>query len=247
MDNSYELNLCHLYPDLLNVYGDFGNILILKYRCEKRGIKANIHNVKIKDDFLEDEMDIVLLGGGQDFEQSIVSSDLMEKRDKIRDYIEDDGVFIGICGGYQLLGKHYITAKGETVSGLDILPIRTEQGDKRYINDIIIKDMLSENLFVGFENHGGHTFLSDGVVPLGKVVYGNGNNGKDGFEGVRYKNTIGTYLHGSLLSKNPNLADELIKKAINRKYKVDVELSKLDDTFEMKAKEEMIKRFVKEN
>ncbi len=247
MDNNYELNLCHLYPDLLNVYGDFGNILILKYRCEKRGIKVNIHNVKIKNDFLEKEMDIVLLGGGQDFEQSIVSSDLMEKRDKIRDFIEDDGVFIGICGGYQLLGKHYITATGETVPGLDILPIRTEQGDTRYINDIIIKDLKSDNLFVGFENHGGQTFLSEGVEPLGKVVYGNGNNGKDGFEGVRYKNTIGTYLHGSLLAKNPNLADELIKKALYKKYKIDIELSELDDTFELKAKEEIIKRFVKES
>ncbi|MFV0519378.1 MAG: type 1 glutamine amidotransferase [Lachnospirales bacterium] len=244
MENFYELNFCHLYPDLLNVYGDFGNILILKYRCEQRGIKVNLFNVKLKDDFLYNEMDIVLLGGGQDFEQSIVSEDLKAKAEDIKKYIEEDGVFIGICGGYQLLGEHYITAKGDVVEGLKILPIKTEQGNSRFINDIIIEDLENKNTYVGFENHGGLTYLLDEAKPLGKVLYGNGNNGEDGFEGVRYKNTVGTYLHGSLLAKNPLLADELIKKALYKKYKKEIDLDYLDNTLEECAKEILVEKLL---
>ncbi|MFV0441500.1 MAG: type 1 glutamine amidotransferase [Lachnospirales bacterium] len=241
MEN-YELNLCHLYPDLLNVYGDYGNILILKYRCEQRGIKTNLVNVGINDNFDYKNMDITLIGGGQDFEENIVSSDLFQKKKDIKNYVEDMGVLIGICGGYQLLGDYYVTSTGDKVVGLKLIPVYTEKGDKRIINDIIIEDLVTKEKYVGFENHGGRTFLKEGCKPLGKVLYGTGNNGEDGYEGCVYKNTLGTYLHGSLLAKNEKLCDNLIKRAVKRKYKVDIELEELDSNLEKMARKVILDR-----
>ncbi len=239
-----EINICHLYPNLLNTYGDYGNILILKHRCEQRGIKVNLTNVTVKETFDYKNTDILLIGGGQDFEQSIVAKDMASKHDDLQSYIEDNGVLISICGGYQLLGHSYVTSTSGVVDGLGLLPIKTvaESDSSRIIDDIVIEDLQTKELYVGFENHGGKTYLLEGGEALGKVVYGQGNNGKDGLEGVRYKNAIGTYLHGSLLSKNPNLADDLILKALKRKYNEDIQLDKLEDTFEEKAREHMLKK-----
>lgn len=238
-----ELNLCHMYPDLLNVYGDIGNILILKYRAEHRGIKTNIFNVSINDKFDPDLYDIVFFGGGQDYEQSIVSSDLKKnKKNALIHYIESNKVFLSICGGYQLLGKYYVTSKGEEIEGLNALDIYTKSGEKRFIGNTVIYNKEFNETYVGFENHSGKTYIGS-LKPLGKVLVGYGNNGEDGLEGCIYKNTFCTYFHGSLLSKNPELADRLLSLALGNKYG-EFLLPPLDDTFELKAKEFIIRREV---
>lgn len=236
-----ELNICHLYPDLLNVYGDVGNILILKHRAELRGITVNIFNLSLKDSFDKDLYDITFFGGGQDYEQSIVAEDIFNtKRDAIKDYIESSKVFLAICGGYQLLGKYYMTSTGEKLNGLDILNIYTEACSDRFIGNTAIVNEEFNETYVGFENHSGRTFIND-LKPLGKVIHGYGNNGSDGYEGCIYKNTYGTYFHGSLLSKNPELADRLINSALEKKYS-DFKLESIDDIYELKAKEFMLSK-----
>lgn len=237
-----EINICHLYPDLLNVYGDIGNILILKYRAEKRGIKVNIFNVSLNDMFSKEKYDIVLFGGGQDYEQSIVSKDLNgTKRLALREYIENGRVVIAICGGYQLLGNYYTTPLGEKLKGLELLNIYTEGGGTRFIGNTVIHNEIFNETYVGFENHSGRTYIGD-LKPLGKVINGYGNNGEDGFEGCIYKNVYCTYFHGSLLSKNPELSDRILRSALENKYGK-VELSPLNDTTELNAKEFIIKSY----
>ncbi|APH18859.1 type 1 glutamine amidotransferase [Clostridium botulinum] len=237
-----ELNICHLYPDLLNVYGDIGNILVLKYRAQQRGIKINVSNVSIKDSFPIDKYDIALFGGGQDYEQSIVSKDMVEtKKDDLTEYIEKGKVLLAICGGYQLLGKYYTTPEGEKLDGLGILDIYTEGGDIRFIGNTVIKNEEFNETYVGFENHSGRTYIGN-LKPLGKVIAGYGNNGEDQEEGCIYKNTFCTYFHGSLLSKNPELADRLLSTALKNKYGDEIELEPLDDNLEFKAKEFIVNR-----
>jgi len=239
-----ELNICHLYPDLLNVYGDIGNILILKYRANKRNIDVNITNLSMGESFNKDEYDIVFFGGGQDYEQSIVSNDLIQtKKAALTEYVEDGKVLLSICGGYQLLGKYYTTPEGEKLDGLGILDIYTDGGTTRFIgNTILTSDEWSDPL-VGFENHSGRTYIGN-LKPLGKLIVGFGNNGEDGYEGCIYKNTFGTYFHGSFLSKNPEFADHLLSLALNNKY-TSIVLDPIDDTYENKAKEVVIKRETK--
>lgn len=240
--NDLELNICHLYPDLLNVYGDYGNILVLKYRCKKRNIKVNLFNVSINDEFSPKDYDIVLLGGGQDYEQSIVCKDLLKnKKTTIKEYVESGKVLLSICGGYQLLGTHYITSSGDKLKCLGILDIYTESSSDRLIGDVVIYNEEFDETYVGFENHSGKTYIGN-LKPLGKIVNGFGNNSQDGFEGCVYKNTFGTYLHGSLLSKNPELADKLIKIALENKYNEEINLSSIDDGLEFKGKNFMINR-----
>lgn len=237
-----EFNICHLYPDLLNVYGDFGNIAVLRYRLEKRGFKVNIHNVSIGNNFESSLYDIVFFGGGQDYEQAIVSSDLMEnKKYAIKEYIENEGVFLSICGGYQLLGKYYTTPDGQKLEGLNILDLYTEPGDTRFIGNTVIYNEDLDHTYVGFENHSGRTYLGN-LKPFGKCIEGYGNNGTDGYEGCIYKNTFGTYFHGPLLSKNPELADRLIYLAVSKRQG-SCTLEPLDDRLELKAKEIILNRF----
>lgn len=241
-----EINICHLYPDLLNVYGDVGNVLILKHRAEERNIKVNIENISTGETFEKDKYDIVFFGGGQDYEQSIVSKDLIEiKKDDIKDYIESGKVFLSICGGYQLLGKYYTTPDGEKLEGLGILDIYTEAGDTRFIGNTVIYNEEFNETYVGFENHSGRTYIKD-LKPLGVVKVGYGNNGEDKKEGCVYKNTYCTYFHGSLLSKNPELADRLISTALKNKYNEEICLTTLDDSLEIKAKNSIIKRELKD-
>lgn len=239
-----EINICHLYPDLLNVYGDLGNILILKYRCEQRGIKVNIKNLSMGEPFNKEDYDIVFFGGGQDYEQSIVAKDLSgSKKEALQEYIENGKVLMAICGGYQLLGKYYTTPNGEKLEGLSILDIFTEAGDNRFIGNTLIKNEEFNETYVGFENHSGRTYIGN-LKPLGKVIKGYGNNGRDGYEGCIYKNTFCSYFHGSLLSKNPELADRLITSALTLKYG-SIELSPLEDSYELGAKEYMISKLLK--
>ena len=231
-----ELTICHLYPDLLNVYGDVGNVLILKHRASLRGIDVNIVNSSLNDTLDKDNIDIIFFGGGQDYEQSIVSNDLNTiKKDDIKEYIEDGKVFLAICGGYQLLGKYYTAPNGEKINGLGILNIYTEGGDTRFIGNTEIYNESFDETYVGFENHSGRTYIND-HTPLGKCIHGYGNNGQDGYEGCIYKNTFGSYFHGSFLSKNHEFADRLLLLALQNKYGTDVKLDLLDDELELKAK-----------
>lgn len=239
-----EINICHLYPDLLNVYGDFGNILILKYRCEMRNIKVTITNISLNDEFIPEDYDIVFFGGGQDYEQSIVSPDLFAKRDKLNEYINSGKVFLAICGGYQLLGSFYETPTKEKIEGLKILDLYTLANETRFIGNTEIESEIDGKTFkfVGFENHSGKTYLGESLTPLGKVIHGFGNNGEDQSEGAIFKNTYCTYFHGSLLSKAPELADKLIKEALSLKNNENVVLEPLDDTFENQARDYIIKK-----
>ena len=240
-----ELTICHLYPDLLNVYGDVGNVLILKHRALLRGIDVRIVNCSIGDTLDKDNTDIIFFGGGQDFEQSIVSDDLNNmKKQPLTEYVEDGKVMLAICGGYQLLGKYYTAPNGEKIEGLGILDIYTEGGDTRFIgNTEIINEEFNET-YVGFENHSGRTYINN-HKPLGKCVHGYGNNGSDGYEGCIYKNTFGSYFHGSFLSKNPEFADRLLSIALQNKYGREIKLEHLKDEFELKAKHSIIERLKK--
>lgn len=240
-----NITIGHLYPDLLNLYGDRGNIQCLKKRCEWRGIRAEVREFRLGDVIDFRDLDIVLLGGGSDREQKIVCNKLKENKKEFQEYVEENGVVIAICGGYQLLGKYYQTEEG-IIEGLGLVDLYTEQKEGRLISNIVLQSDLFSMPIVGFENHGGRTFIGENK-PFGKVLYGNGNNGESGDEGVIYKNVIGTYLHGPLLPKNPQVADYLIQKALERKYKRPMELKELDDKEEKEANDYIYKRFVTEN
>ena len=229
------INITHLYPDLLNLYGDRGNIKALTQRLKWRGIDVNVTKIE-GDDILDlKNTDILFLGGGSDREQLIVEQKLLKYQDKIKDYVENDGVIVAVCGGYQLLGNYY-KSHGETIKGLEIIDYHTEAKEQRLIGNIVIRCSIDGLEFdvVGFENHGGRTVLNN-ANPLGKVIKGFGNNGEDGFEGVLYKNVFGTYLHGPLLPKNPKLTDIILTRALKRKYENFEGLTKIDDTLEEKT------------
>lgn len=238
-----KLTIGHLYPDLLNLYGDRGNIQCLMKRCLWRGIETETVSFELDDKIDFSNLDIVLLGGGSDREQMLVCEKLKEIQKDFKEYVEQNGVVIAICGGYQLLGNYYKTDMG-TIEGLSLVDMYTEQGENRLIDNIVLQSELFDMPVVGFENHGGRTFIGENK-PLGKVLYGSGNDGKSGYEGVVYKNVIGTYLHGPLLPKNPQLADELILRALKKKYGEDVTLSALDDSQEKAANDYIYNRFVK--
>lgn len=238
-----KLTIGHLYPDLLNLYGDRGNIQCLMKRCLWRGIEAETIAFELDDKIDFSNLDIVLLGGGSDREQMLVCEKLKEIQKDFKEYVEQGGVVIAICGGYQLLGNYYKTDMG-TIEGLSLVDMYTEQGEDRLIDNIVLQSEIFDMPIVGFENHGGRTFIGKNK-PLGKVLYGSGNDGKSGYEGVVYKNVIGTYLHGPLLPKNPQLADELILRALKKKYGEDVTLSPLDDSQEKAANDYIYNRFVK--
>ena len=238
-----KITIRHLYPDLLNLYGDRGNIQCLMKRCEWRGIEARTIAYELGDRIDFSDLDIVLLGGGSDREQMLVCEKLQEIQSEFKDYVENDGVVIAICGGYQLLGKYYKTDAG-TMQGLDLVDLYTVQGEGRLIDNIVLRSDLFDMPIVGFENHGGRTEIGSNR-PLGKVLYGSGNDGRSGYEGVVYRNVIGTYLHGPLLPKNPCLADELILRALRRRYGQEVALAPLPDEEEKAANEYVYRRFVK--
>lgn len=237
-----NIKIVHLYPDLLNLYGDRGNIACLKKRLEWRGIDAELIRYTCDDEsFSLSDSDIIFIGGGSDREQKIVCSKLLRHKDELKDYVEGNGVLAAVCGGYQLLGKYYKLAD-ETIEGLDILDIYTEQGKKRLIGNVVLQSDYTGGKIVGFENHGGRTYIGS-HSPLGKVVYGNGNDEKSGYEGVVYKNVIATYLHGPLLPKNPRLCDILLENALKRRYSDFTNLAPLDDGMEIVASEYIVNRF----
>lgn len=236
-----RLRIAHLYPDLLNLYGDMGNIITIKKRCEWRNIETQIDSIYGNEKINFTDYDLVFLGGGSDREQLLVRDKLMTMKKELTGYVNDGGVLLAVCGGYQLLGSYYKLQK-ETIQGLEILNVQTEIGQTRLISDVVLQND-DFGTIVGFENHGGRTEIND-HQPLGKVLYGNGNNGKSGYEGVIYKNVIATYLHGSLLPKNPKLADHIIQKMLKQRG-LPTQLCPLDDTMEENAHRYIVERFNK--
>ena len=235
-----KITIAHLYPDLLNLYGDRGNITSLVYRLKKRGIEAVVNEYELSDNINFEDTDIIFIGGGSDREQLLVCNRLREFKDEINNYADRGGCIVAVCGGYQLLGKYY-KLENETVPGIELLDIYTEQGSGRLIGNIVLESELTGDKIVGFENHGGRTYINS-HKPLGKVVYGFGNNDSHDYEGVVWKNVIGTYLHGTLFPKNPKLADYVIQKAIERRYG-DFELVPLDDKIEYMAHDYIVNKY----
>lgn len=230
-EKNLKISIAHLYPKLLNLYGDMGNIITLKNRCEWRGIDVEFDEINIGDSIKNH--DLYFIGGGQDKQQEEVASELYSHRADLLSQRDDGAVFLGICGGYQLFGHYYQPHDKDKLKGISLLDVYTVAGNKRFIGNVTVKtDFLSPATLVGFENHSGLTYLDGDTLPLGIVSVGSGNNGKDGHEGARYKNVFGTYLHGSLLPKNPHFADYLIELALERRYGEKISLSKLDDKLE---------------
>ncbi|MBQ3275942.1 MAG: glutamine amidotransferase [Oscillospiraceae bacterium] len=239
-----ELKICHLYPDVLNLYGDRGNIACMRRRLEWRGIGCAVTELPLGtvDDLTG--YDLFFIGGGQDFEQTVLLSDLNAgRRDDIRAAAEDGKTFLCICGGYQLLGRGYRTADGEWCDYTGILDFVTEGSRDRMIGNYAFRlgPESGGGVVVGFENHGGRTRLGSGLTPLGAVLKGCGNNGQDGTEGVRYRNVFGTYSHGPVLPKNPAFCDGILLSALVRKYG-GAELAPLEDAAENAARRYMLNR-----
>ncbi len=247
-----KLKIAHLYPDFLNLYGDKGNILALTRRLEWRGLDFELENITIGEHNKKfSDFDLFFIGGGQDSQQSDVAKDLAIRKNELKAVIEFEKPLLAVCGGYQLLGKTYQTSEADEIEGLGILDVYTEaiKQENTDKQDRLVANVVAELLLplsfeselktlVGFENHSGRTRFSrqdSATKPLAKIIKGHGNNGEDGFEGAYYKNCIGTYLHGSLLPKNPHLADELILRAL----KCD-ELPSLNDEMEISTHKVLI-------
>jgi len=256
MNKKLNLTIGWLYPDLMSTYGDRGNITCLSKRCVWRGIDIEVNKIGL--DQKANELvgcDLLFMGGAQDRQQKIAANDLREKKGPILKKMIENGVpGLFVCGAYQFLGRYYRPAEGENIEGLSVFDLYTRHFGKdkdRCIGNVIVK-LTGLNVktgvkgrvdtLVGFENHGGRTYLGKGVVPLGEVVYGFGNNGEDKTEGCIYKNAVGTYLHGPLLPKNPHLADYLVKKALEVKYKSKQILKQIDNSFEWQAHDFVIDR-----
>jgi lipid II isoglutaminyl synthase (glutamine-hydrolysing) len=229
------LRVCALYPDLMNIYADRGNLLMLRRRCEWRGLGFELAGASIGDPLDADAADLYYMGGGQDRDQELCAADLYEhKREALSAAAGRGAVVLGVCGGYQLLGHAYQLG-AEELPGVGLLDIRTVRADgPRLIGNVAIEVDLpgaAGRVLAGFENHGGRTHLGDGATPLGRVIHGHGNNGHDSREGSRSGNVIGTYLHGPLLPKNAWFADWLIATALGG----EVELAPLNDELELLA------------
>lgn len=228
------LKIVHLYPRELNLYGDVGNVLCITKRLEKRKIKFDVVNVGINDKI--PDLDFMFIGGGQDREMTIIQKDIKRKAQALNFYVNSGKTILAICGGYQILGEYYKTRDNSIIELSSALPFFTESGSKRMIGNVVINTEFGK--LVGFENHSGKTYLASELKPFGKIVTGYGNNGIDKTEGVIFKNTFGSYLHGPVLPKNPAFADELIKRML----KVD-ELKEIDDEIENICHNQLISRY----
>lgn len=245
-----DLRIGHLYADLMNIYGDRGNVLVLQQRCRWRGIEPIVETLGLGARLDPDRYDLLFVGGGQDRDQQLMGRDLREVKGPAVLAAANRGVVVlSVCGGYQLLGTYYRAADGTEVRGLGLFDARTEHPGAhvpRCTGNVLVRcdwDPQRRTL-VGFENHGGRTYLGPGARPLGTVVHGFGNNASDGTEGVAQGNLFGTYLHGSLLPKNPWFADHLIALALRRRYGADVSLPPLDDSLETTAHRVMVRRMM---
>jgi lipid II isoglutaminyl synthase (glutamine-hydrolysing) len=230
-----ELRLLALYPEQMNIYADRGNILFLERRCQWRGLRFAYTQAGPGEGFDPQAHDLIYIGGGQDRDQRIVARDMLQtKRDAIAAAIDDGAVGLAVCGGYQLLGHSYQLGT-DRIEGLALVDLETIRSPgPRLIGNVAIEVDLDQGprVVAGFENHGGRTNLGEGATPLGRVIKGYGNNGRDGFEGIRHRNLFGTYIHGPLLPKNAWLADRLTQLALARRTGSEPELAPLDDALE---------------
>ena len=237
MSDPNQFTIGWLYADLMNIYGDRGNILTLSRRAEWRGFQPVVVEIGRGSGTRIDDIDVFFFGGGQDREQALIYEDLREFKERsLREAVDNGAQVLAVCGGYQLLGHYYQTADGARYDGIGMLDVTTEAGRKRFIGDVVAQAALPgliPDTLVGFENHSGRTFLGPNAKPLARVSVGKGNNGSDKTEGAVQGNIIGTYLHGSLLPKNPQLADLVIGRALRRRG--GGELSPLDDSVELAA------------
>lgn len=240
-EKNLTISIAHLYPKLLNLYGDLGNVITLINRCKWRGINVEFEQINVGDAIKNH--DLYFIGGGQDKQQEEVAGELYSQKSELTAQRDDGAVFLGICGGYQLFGHYYQPHDKDKLNGISLMDAYTIAGKKRFIGNVTVKtDFLNPQTLVGFENHSGLTYLQGDTKPLGKSVVGNGNNGVDGFEGGRYMNVFGTYLHGSLLPKNPHFADYLIELALEKRYGEKMTLSKLDDKLELATHNSLINK-----
>ncbi len=240
-----RFTLAHMYPDLMNLYGDRGNLICLKKRLEWYGHQCEIKHVGLRESLDYKNIDMVFMGGGSDREQGLVYQDLLQKADGLMAQIEQGFPVLCICGAYQLLGSYYRALDGQIMDGLGFFDFYTQSEPGRLIGNIVIEVKLLDETatVVGFENHGGRTYLQDQrLQPLGRVIKGYGNNGRDGGEGIRYRSLIGTYLHGPLLPKNPVLADEIINVMMKRRGILFS--AGLDDSIENYANAEVRKKLL---
>ncbi|HYM96412.1 MAG TPA: hypothetical protein VET26_03845 [Candidatus Sulfotelmatobacter sp.] len=239
-----RLRIGHLYAEEMNIYGDRGNVLTLQRRAQWRGIEVRIETIGRGAAPAASDFDLLFWGGGQDRDQALVFDDLVERKASfIRAAVAAGTVVLAVCGGYQLLGEYYVTADGRRLDGLNLLDLHTVPGSRRNIGNVLVDAAelgIRPPTLVGFENHSGRTYLGAGVTPLGRVLHGFGNNGEDGTEGVVSGTVFGTYLHGSLLPKNPQLADLLIGLSLRRRGVAG--LDPLDDTIELAAHQAMAGR-----
>jgi len=237
-----RLRLAHLYPKLMNIYGDRGNIMCLRRRCQLRGIEFEVAELGPGDRLDAKDTDMVFIGGAQDREQRRVAEDLIAVKSRaLKEAAERGAVVLAVCGGYQLVGQYYRSADGSELPGaglLDIWTVHPGPGAERFIGNVVAR--WGQTTLVGFENHGGRTYLGQKVTPLAEVVSGYGNNGGDGTEGAVSGNVFGTYLHGALLPKNPAFADFLIETALHRKAR-GLRLAELDDRIEDMAHAEAVR------
>lgn len=239
MSRRRELTILHLYPKDMNIYGDWGNVLVLKRRAEWHGYTANVIEYNPGDTFPE-KFDILVGGGGQDSGQDRIQKDLHDIGPKIKHMAEAGTPMLVICGLYQLFGKTFRTGDGHIINGIGLFDLETIAGTERLIGNVVSKSNEFGEI-IGFENHSGQTFLEGKTKPLGHVIKGAGNNGRDASEGARYNNVIGSYMHGSLLPKNPKIADWLLEKAATKKFgKFDGD--DIDDRYAKLAREHAAKR-----
>lgn len=233
-----EIRIAHLYPGLMNIYADRGNIICLAQQCRWRGLDITVEEFGPAEQPKWREYDFFYLGGGQDREQLLVCRDLSAKGAGLIEAVEGGAVLLSICGGYQLLGEYYRTAAGEIMEGVGLFKAYTVAGQKRCIGNVVVESDLNGRLtLAGFENHSGKTYLQEGQKPLGRVASGYGNNAEDGTEGIVYRNAIGTYMHGPLLPKNAALTDYLLEQCLKHRYGSGVALSPLEHKLEEAALE----------
>ena len=226
-----------MYPELLNIYADRGNVAVLRRRAEWRQIELDVRSVD-RSEAIPDDADLLYIGGGQDRDQLLIADDVASRHDELSAFVEDDGAVLAVCGGYQLLGRSYRDAGGRELPGAAVFPLSTAAGATRLIGDVLLECDFADGTprtVAGFENHAGRTHLDSGAEPLGRVVHGFGNDGESGQEGCRRKAAIGTYLHGPLLPRNPWLADWLLERALQRRNRSARPLVGLDDELELSA------------
>lgn len=255
---SLELTIGHLYPERMNLYGDIGNVIALKRRAEVRGIRVKVENIPEGNDLKPSQCDIYFMGGGQDGDQMAIYRDFIDLKGKqLAEDLDNRTPMLAICGAYQLLGNYFIDSKANKIQGLGLLPIETvapgPELAQRAIGNIVTRvthpgisnHYTNLKTLVGFENHSGRTRVNKNkeINILGEVLVGQGDNEDGQSDGVIYKNVIGSYMHGSLLPKNPHLTDYILKQAIEIKHNKGIELPKLDDSQELKAHNYILSKY----